>query len=114
MSEEITNAALTIPRAMMVSMALNGLLGFAIILTMLYALGNLDDALNDPTGYPCFYILTQSLDSASGAAAMIGISLGLQIFAATACIAAASRQLWAFARDRAVPGWSLIVHVSHT
>ena len=112
MSEEITNASVTIPRSMMISMALNGTLGLGILVTVLYALGDIDEALNSPTGYACFQILTKALGSVSGACAMVGISLSLQIFAATACIAAASRQLWAFARDRAVPGWRFLVHVS--
>ncbi|KAJ5379215.1 amino acid permease [Penicillium cosmopolitanum] len=52
MAEEVNNASLVIPRALMMSVGINGCLGFGMLLAMLFCLGNMDDALNTTTGYP--------------------------------------------------------------
>lgn len=112
MSEEIKNAALNIPRAIMFSLYLNGALGFAMVVAFMYALGDLGDAIDTPTGYSVFPILTGAFNSSGGACAVVALLAFMQTFSTTSAMAAASRQLWAFSRDRAVPGWSFLVHVS--
>jgi choline transport protein len=114
MAEEIKNASVIVPRSIMVSMGLNGAFGFAILLAVLYALGNIDDVLGSPTGlagYPFLEILRTGVGSVSGAAAMGAVITFMQIFGNVADMAAASRMFWAFSRDRAVPGWSFFVEV---
>ena len=96
-------------------MALNGALGLGMILAASYALGNVDDVLQSPTGqagYGYLDILRTGIGSAGGAAAMGSVVTFMQIFGNVADMAAASRMLWAFSRDRAVPGWKFFLQAS--
>jgi choline transport protein len=52
MSEEIVNAQFLVPRSILLSVIINGSLGFGMIIAVLFCLGNLQDALTTPTGYP--------------------------------------------------------------
>ena len=45
MSEEIENAALNVPRAILTTMILNGATGFAMVLAVLFCLGDPDTVL---------------------------------------------------------------------
>ena len=45
MSEEIDNAALNVPRAIFITMILNGSTGFAMVLAVLYCLGDIEAVL---------------------------------------------------------------------
>ena len=56
MAEEVSNAALTIPRAICGSMIFNGLVGFAMMVTALFCLGDVESVLGTATGYPFIQI----------------------------------------------------------
>ena len=115
MSEEIRNAPIMAPRAVVLSTVLNGAMGFGILLAALYALGDIDQTLDSPTGqlnFPFLYLLQGGIGSVGGAAAMGAVITVMQIWAGVAGMAAASRMLWAFSRDRAVPGWSFWIKLS--
>jgi len=56
LAEEVSNAALTIPRVICGSMLFNGLIGFVMILTTLFCLGDVDSVLETTTGYPFIQI----------------------------------------------------------
>ncbi|KAF4626960.1 hypothetical protein G7Y89_g11196 [Cudoniella acicularis] len=106
MSEEIKNPRKNVPRAMVVSIFINGLLALGILIAVLYTAGDLDAASNSPVGalnYPFVYIFAQATNSIGGASAMASIVVVIAFFSTTGSVAAASRQLWAFARDRGVP-----------
>lgn len=45
MSEEIDNAALNVPRAIVTTMILNGATGFAMVLAVLFCLGDIETVL---------------------------------------------------------------------
>lgn len=45
MSEEIENAALNVPRAIFITMILNGSTGFAMVLVVLFCIGDIDAVL---------------------------------------------------------------------
>lgn len=114
MSEEIKDAAVVVPRSIMASMGINGSFGFGILLTALYATTSIDDALGSEAGeagYPFLYILQNGIGSLGGAVAMGSIIAVMQIFGNIADMAAASRMWWAFARDKAIPGWSFFLKV---
>ena len=51
-------------------------------------------------------IFSQATDAPSGQALVLLISTAGQLFCTTACQTSASRMLFAFSRDRAVPGHS--------
>jgi choline transport protein len=112
MSEEIVNAQVTVPRSILMSVIINGTLGFGMLLALLFCLGNLDDALDTPTGYPFIEIFQQATNSLVGSALMTSIIIALALCATVGIMASASRMLWAFARDKAVPGHSWISRVS--
>ena len=112
MSEEIKNPSVVVPRAMVFSIMLNGIMGFGILLAVLFSIGNVDTVLESSTGYPFFTIFQQGVSSTGGALAMAAVITTLAIVATISWIASASRMLWSFARDRGVPCWRLISSVS--
>ncbi|MCJ1241844.1 hypothetical protein MMC14_009850 [Varicellaria rhodocarpa] len=103
MAEEIEDAALNVPRAIFTTMILNGALGFGMLLALLFCLGDINDALKTPTGYPFIEIFVQGTGSISGSTAMAAIAAGLGICAVVGFVASASRMTWSFARDKALP-----------
>lgn len=112
MAEETQNAPKIVPISLMFSVLLNGVLGFAMLIASLFCLGNLDDAIQSPTGYPFMAIFLQGTGSVAGATTMASIICVMGICATTGMLATASRMFWAFARDRGVPGWRLWCQVS--
>lgn len=52
MAEEVRNASRTIPRIMLATMVFNGALGFVMLVTLCFCVGNLQDVLDTKTGYP--------------------------------------------------------------
>ncbi|KAB8222945.1 hypothetical protein BDV33DRAFT_201084 [Aspergillus novoparasiticus] len=61
MSEEVANPSCVIPHAIVLSVILNGRLGFGMLIAVLFCVGNLEDALNSRTGYPFREIFTKLL-----------------------------------------------------
>jgi choline transport protein len=113
MSEEINNASRVVPRAMMFSIFLNGVLGFGMLIAILFCLGDLTTVLGTTTGFPFMAIFQQGVRSIAGATAMSAVITVLTICATISVVASASRMTWSFARDRGVPGWSFISKVSY-
>lgn len=111
MCEEIKDASTVVPRSLIISIGLNGVLGFGMLLAVLFCLGNIDDALASPTKFPFIEIFAQAAGS-GGATAMVTLILFLIIFACIAVFAAASRMMWAFARDKGLPGSGILSRVS--
>ncbi|KAH6707652.1 amino acid/polyamine transporter I [Leptodontidium sp. MPI-SDFR-AT-0119] len=103
MSEEIHNASTVVPNVMMFSLLLNGVLGFSMLIAILFCLGSIDDALATPTGFPFIEIFLQATNSRGGATVMTCIVMLLMAAASIGVMATASRMLWAFARDNGVP-----------
>src|SRR5689334_24093971 len=61
MAEEVKDAGRNVPRAMVWSFALNGLLGLFFVITYLFCLPSVEDALADPTGFPFLYVFRQAV-----------------------------------------------------
>ncbi|KAL5355611.1 amino acid/polyamine transporter I [Aspergillus floccosus] len=112
MAEEVKNAPVAIPRAILLSVLINGTLGFSMLIAVLFCMGDVDAALSTPTGYPYMEIFYQATDSLSGALGMSSILLIIGVCSVIGMLAATSRQFWSFARDRAVPGWRIWSKVS--
>jgi choline transport protein len=111
MSEEIRNASIVVPHALVASIALNGLMGFSMLIAILFCIGDIDAALTTATGFPFIEIFKQAVNTNGGATAMSAVVLSLMIFATIAVLAAASRMTWAFARDNGLPGSRYISRV---
>lgn len=107
MSEEIKRPAINVPHAMMASVAVNGALGFSMLIVELFYLGNADAILNTPLGFPFMALFQQTVGENAGAVVMVALVFVLVMCATVSCIATASRLTWAFARDRGLPGWSI-------
>jgi len=93
------------------SIGLNGMMGFAMLIAILFCIGDIDNALSTSTGFPFIEIFHQAVQSNGGATAMTAVVLSLMIFATIAVLAAASRMMWAFARDNGLPGSRFISRV---
>lgn len=115
MSEEISNASTAVPTSIMLSVLINGSLGFGMLLAMLFCLGeNFVKSMDSPTGYPFMAIFLDATHSLVGTAVMASIVTTMGITTSVGMLASASRQFWSFARDRGVPGWRLWSQVSST
>ena len=104
LAEEIPNAPAVFPRIMIATTMLNGVLGFAALMAILFSAGNIEDAEMSPSEYPFMEIFYQATNSTGGATAMVCVILALVFFAMISLIATASRMTWAFARDNGLPG----------
>ncbi|PLB46264.1 amino acid transporter [Aspergillus steynii IBT 23096] len=112
MAEECNNASVAIPRAILLNIAINGTLGFSIMVAVLFCMGDVQQALDSPTGYPFFEIFHQAMGTTSGGLGLSLVLVIMSICAVLGTLTAVSRQFWSFARDRGVPGWRIWSHVS--
>jgi len=112
MSEEIQNAAVVVPRSIMTGIFINGSLGFAMVLTVLFRAGDIEQALEQNPAYPFMAIFKNAVGSTSGAAAMASLVMVLAISSTVGLLASSSRVFWAFARDKGLPGWRILSQVS--
>ncbi|KAK7705877.1 hypothetical protein SLS64_007828 [Diaporthe eres] len=104
MSEELQSTSKTIPRSMILTTAVNGLLGWIMVITFAFCLGpNVDDILSSPTGYPLMAVFYNSTKSTASATIMSIFILLMLVSSNLSMVATASRQLFAFARDEGLP-----------
>lgn len=110
-AEEIKDASETLPNAIMSAVCVNGILGFVMLVTLCFTLGDVDSILNTPTGFPfiqIFYNTTQSYVATDIMTAILVVTLTASSITE---VATASRQLWSFARDQGVPFSSVLEYV---
>ena len=112
LAEEVENAARNIPRAIVTSMCVNGAVGFVMMITLLFCLGDVDQVLETETGYPFIQIFYDSVNHYVGATVMGAVVLALTWACATGIITTASRMVWSFARDGGTPFSSALSKVS--
>jgi choline transport protein len=113
MAEEVANAAVVIPRAIITGMTLNSILGLAMIITVLFCIGNVEHVLNSATGFPFIQIFYDSTQSYAGASVMTALIIVLTGACSTGITATSSRMTWAFARDKGLPFSHYISKVNH-
>ena len=111
MAEEIKDAGTSVPRAMVWSYFGNGIIGFVLLITYLFAMPSVDDAISDPSGFPFIYVFGQAMPLA-GVNVLVILVLVLVIFSDVSFNASTSRQTFAFARDSGLPfsAWLSRVH----
>lgn len=83
-----------------------------MLIAVLYCIGDIDAALSTPTGFPFIEILTQATRSIPGGTALSATLVFMFCCASLTTLATSSRQLWAFARDQAVPNARVVKHVN--
>ncbi|KAJ5503725.1 hypothetical protein N7463_006599 [Penicillium fimorum] len=112
MSEEVQNAAFVVPWCMVSTALINGALGFIMLITLLYNMGDLQDVLATASGFsflPAVNHATGSVAATNGVAAII---LVMEVCSAIGILATVSRQTFAFARDDALPFSKHLAHVN--
>lgn len=110
MSEEVRRAKEAVPRSMVWTIAINGILAYAIVMVLLFTMGNPDDILDSE--YPIIPICTKITGSTKAATAMVS-SLAIVIyFVIAASLSSVSRITWAWAGDGVLPSW--LAHVRST
>lgn len=101
-SEETVGADKNAPRGIILSVAVSAIAGYVLLMGLVFAIPDLTKTMDSTN--PVLYILTTRLGVSIGTALFI-IALCAQFFCGTASITANSRMIYAFARDRGMPGW---------
>ena len=107
-SEETGGAAKAAAQGLWRSIFYSGVGGWILLLSFLFAATNVDE-INKAAGFSP--VIFQTALSDSLAKVVLIISCVGQFFCGMSCVTAASRMLFAFSRDRAVPGhrlWSAV------
>ncbi|RDW82675.1 amino acid transporter I-2 [Coleophoma cylindrospora] len=112
MAEEVQNASRIVPRAMMGTLLLNGVLGFSMAIAFLFCIGDIETAIASPTGYDLIQVFYGATDSHAGTSVMTAILIVLVTFATFGFLATSSRQTWAFARDQGLPCSNFLAKVN--
>lgn len=94
------------------SLAVNATLSFLVIITICYCLGDAETVAASATGYPFIEMLFQGTGSRAGTTVMTAIVTIMLAACGVSEVAAASRQIWAFARDQGLPGHRWLSRVS--
>lgn len=110
MSEEVKDAAINVSRSMVASVVINGVLALGILLAVLFTQVDIDSVANAP--YPFITILAQGCQSTSAALIMASLVAMLQFCACVGSVASASRIMWSFAQDKALPFSSKLSRIS--
>ncbi|KAK5702464.1 hypothetical protein LTR17_022297 [Elasticomyces elasticus] len=102
MSEEVKDASFSVPRVMVSVYLINACIIFPGVLTIVYHIDDLDAAINDPTTYPAIYVLRGAMSVGWITVILVLIAL-LNVASNIVYLAAVTRDLFAFARDRGLP-----------
>ncbi|MET8246540.1 amino acid permease [Streptomyces sp. NPDC005202] len=111
LSEETSNASVAAARGIVRSIWVSWLAGFVLLAGLTFAIQDYDATRNSETGVPPAQILLDGLGS-DGAGALLLVVIVAQLFCGNAEVAAASRMVFAFSRDKALPGSALWRRVS--
>jgi amino acid transporter len=101
MAEETQHAASVIPRAMVWSYFIIGLLDFVMLLVVSFIW--VDPKLYLNSVYPFLELFITATGSANGAIAITSIMILLRVLSLVNFMASTSRQVFAFARDNGLP-----------
>ena len=105
MSEETREASRTAAVGMVMSVVVSVVFGFVLLVAITFAVPDVQGTL-DAGANAVIYIWTESMNE-GWAEFLLVIAVVAQLFCGTASVTSASRMLFAFSRDRAVPGWRL-------
>ena len=111
MSEEVRNPKIVIPRILVQTIAINGCLAFGFVLVLLFCIGDVQEALESPTGYPVMVIFYNATRSRTAATVMQASITTIGLASNIGVVASVSRLTWAFARDGGLPFSEYFAHV---
>lgn len=99
LSEEASNAKVSVPIALIAGTFSAAIIGWAINITIAFQMGtDIDGIMNSPIGQPMAAILFNSLGQ-KGTLVIWVIVFSVQFFVGASCLLVSSRQTFAFARD---------------
>lgn len=101
MSEETIGASNTPSWGIVLSVAISGIVGYILLLGMVAAIPSLPKTL--AAANPVLYVFTTRLGSAGGTLLFV-IALVAMFFCGMSSVTANSRMIYAFARDKGLPG----------
>ena len=102
LSEETTQAQVNAARGIVRSIWVSWIAGFVLLAGLTFAIQDYAGTVNTTTGVPPAQIFLDALGS-GGAKALLLVVIMAQLFCGNAEVAAASRMVFAFSRDRALP-----------
>ncbi|KAF4630991.1 hypothetical protein G7Y89_g7142 [Cudoniella acicularis] len=111
MAEEMPHPSRNVPIAMVSSVIVNGIMGLGWTTMILFSLGDLNELLTSPTGFPFIQLFLNATKSSAGATVMVVVISLTAVAANAAGLTSTSRTYWAFARDSAVPYSKYFVEV---
>lgn len=103
MTEETQNAAMAGSIGIITAIGVSAVLGWFLILGLLFSIQDLQTTLNSPTGQPVAQIFLDTVGE-KGAIVLMIIVIGAMYFCGTFSVTSNSRMMYAFARDGGIPG----------
>ncbi|KAF7717050.1 Uncharacterized protein PECH_000756 [Penicillium ucsense] len=111
MSEEVRNPATVMPRVLIQTIAISGVLAFTFLIVILFCIGSVQNALNPQYIFPIIAIFRETTKSSKAATAMQTAITGIGLISNVGVVASVSRLTWAFARDGGLPFSQYFAHV---
>ncbi|TFK20172.1 APC amino acid permease [Coprinopsis marcescibilis] len=111
MTEETHNAAMSGSIGIIMAIGVSAILGWFLILGLLFSIQNLEATLDSHTGQPVTQIFLDTVGE-KGAIVLMVIVIGCMFFCGTFSITSNSRMMYAFARDGGIPGHRYFNYVS--
>ncbi|KAK2024776.1 LPXTG-domain-containing protein [Colletotrichum zoysiae] len=111
MAEEVRRAKQAVPRAMLWTIVLNGVLSYGIIMAILFGMGGATEEIL-ASDYPIIPLLLNAAGPKAGTAMVCGLLI-ITFCVVAASLASVSRITWAWARDGGLPRYFAKVHPKH-
>ncbi|RAH69324.1 putative GABA permease [Aspergillus aculeatinus CBS 121060] len=103
MTEEMKSASKQAPQAIIMSVVLGAVTGFAFLLVLCFCIGDITATANSATGVPVIQIFYDSTGSKAAACVLASMIAVIVIVAGNNILAEGSRCVYAFARDHGLP-----------
>ncbi|KKZ64246.1 hypothetical protein EMCG_09771 [[Emmonsia] crescens] len=102
-AEEIQDASMVVPWCMISTALINGSLGFVMLITYLFTMGDLQEVIKAKSGFSFITAFLNATGSKAATTSLGSLLLVMEACAAISVLATVSRQTFAFARDNALP-----------
>lgn len=112
LSEELRDASWYLPVSMIATASVNYLLGFVMTISLMFTVGNVEEAFNTPTGQPYVQVVLNATRSRGATIVLTTVMALLILFSAINVVTTSSRQIFAFARDKGLPFSDFLSYVS--
>lgn len=103
MSEEMKGASIEAPKAIILSVVIGAVTGFAFLLTLCFCIGDIAQTEGSSTGVPVIQITYDSTGSKVGTCFLSSMIAIVVIVAGINLLAEGCRSVFAFARDKGLP-----------